>query len=1297
MNKQGLLLRLILTLILMCTNVGLYAYDVEVDGIYYNLNTNAKTAEVTRNNNERYEGNISIPESIFFNGKNYSVTSIGEAAFYYCNGLTSVIIPNCVTSFGFSAFQNCSGLTSITIPNNVTDIGDSAFSGCSGLTSITIPNNVTSICNNTFAYCSSLTSIVIPDNVTSIGNFAFYNCSSLTSIKIPNGVKSIGNSAFMRCIGLTTLTIPNSVTSIGNGAFYGCSGLSSITIPNSVTSIGSSAFAECSGLTSITIPNNITSIEHSTFSGCSSLTSITIPNGVKSIGAGAFMLCNGLTLITIPNSVTSIGGSAFAGCRSLTSITIPNSVTSIGEKAFMLCDGLTSITIPNGVTSIGDEAFSSCGGLISVISEIQNPFSITDNVFNYISSDAILQVPKGAKTKYEAFTGWTKNFKEIVESSSGQGFQRDIFNPIVIDPAPGTYNELPQQIRLTFDNYVKMGAGVVKFKQTDGTLSFNANVSVSDKVATVTHEHPYSEESTWSVEIPEGVFHNQYFDVDEVEDRWNAAMTITYKVDGTGAGTVVIPSVGLHPDAIHAPGDEMHMVINGQGIRKTTIVKKEQIFFMKNGEKVDFTGDILTPEPTENQFAVNTKGLTKGSYTIEMPEGTFEYDAAPGKTVKDVALKVAFYVMTDGSPQTYNLSITASGNGSVSYNNTSIRNNTQSFTVNEGASATVNITPDNGYRIQNVKLNNTDVTSSVDNNKYTINNISANTTLAVVFEAIPSGIDITQYISAVCIGGSITQTNDLINSGSKLNWTFSNNSTESVTLNSMQLIDGLTGSAGNIMNVNEVVNANSSVSYTTTIGATGIHTPVTCRFRYTYNGNEYSTDAKYTGNQGYTLSITSSGNGQVTYNGETIRNTTESYSVDFLSSATLTLTPDDGYKIKSVKVNNNDVTSLVTNSRYIINMITSSQTVEVEFEGIDDISTFTVDGVNYRVVSQSEKTVRVVSGNYGQVLTIPASVSSYGIIWTIVGVESDALSGNNDLVAIIWNPDATFTATVSNPNLLLYVKASQYAPSTIKNVVVNGTANSITLTDAASGNNFYCPQAFTAQKISYTHHYSMMTGIGESRGWETIALPFDVQKIEHAAKGTIVPFAQWRSGDTTKPFWLYELKSNGFVEASSIKANTPYIISMPNNPQYADQYQLVGNVTFSAENVTVSKSDNLQQPKYNDRTFVPNFQIVESDRGMYALNVNNDYVTNDTGMTEGSKFVMNMRKVHPFEAYMTTSSTNAPEFFDVFEGMTTDISEQVLMSTAENEKVYDLQGRRIIKNHLSKGIYIVNGQKIIIK
>ena len=363
----------------------------------------------------------------------------------------------------------------------------------------------------------------------------------------------------------------------------------------------------------------------------------------------------------------------------------------------------------------------------------------------------------------------------------------------------------------------------------------------------------------------------------------------------------------------------------------------------------------------------------------------------------------------------------------------------------------------------------------------------------------------------------------------------------------------------------------------------------------------------------------------------------------------------------------------------------------------EEVNDFIVDDLSFSVVSHTDNTLKLTSVNTGFVLTVPATITANGKTWKVTGIDQDALKNNTELAAIIWNPEAAFTATVSNPNLLLYVKKAQYAPSTINNVVVNGTANSITLVDAASGNNFYCPQAFTTQSISYTHHYSMMTGIGESRGWETIALPFDVQKVTHSSKGTIVPFTQWSSGDAAKPFWLYELKSNGFVEASSIKAYTPYIISMPNNPQYADQYQLVGNVTFSAENTTVKVSDNLQQPKYNDRTFVPSFQVQPSSLGYYALNVSNDYFTNNSGMTDGSRFVLNMRKILPFEAYMTSSSSSAPESIGIFDDMTTEIQEIPNDMLNTSNSVYDLQGRKIEKTKLAKGLYIVNGQKVIIK
>ena len=261
---------------------------VEIDGIYYNLVSKLKQAEVTRNPN-KYKGIVVIPASVTNNAVEYSVTSIGSNAFSSCFNLTSITIPNSVTSIGNNAFSHCIGLTSITIPNSVTSIGYSAFSSCSGLTSVTMGNSV-----------------------TSIGSSAFSGCSSLTSVTIPNSVTNIESGAFSNCSGLTAVTIPNSVASIGNYVFYGCSGLTSVTIPNSVTSIGNQAFEGCSGLTSITIPNSVTSIGYSAFSNCSSLTSVTIGSGVKKIYSQAFASCPELAdVYCLAESVPTTASDAF--------------------------------------------------------------------------------------------------------------------------------------------------------------------------------------------------------------------------------------------------------------------------------------------------------------------------------------------------------------------------------------------------------------------------------------------------------------------------------------------------------------------------------------------------------------------------------------------------------------------------------------------------------------------------------------------------------------------------------------------------------------------------------------------------------------------------------------------------------------------------------------------------------------------------------------------------------------------------------------------------------------------------
>ena len=365
--------KVLITIISMLLPIMVSA-DVIIEGIYYSLNSKAKTAGVTKNPN-KYKGKVTIPEKITIGGLEYSVKIIFNSAFANCSGLTYVKIPNSVEQIDWGAFSNCSGLTSVVIPNSVTSIGGNVFENCSGLTYVTIGNSV-----------------------TSIGSLAFRNCSSLTSI-----------------------TIPNSVTSIESRTFYNCSSLNSVTIGNNVTNIGESAFYACSSLTSITIPNSVTSIGNDSFNGCRNLTSVMIGNNVTSIGKRTFQNCQSLTSVTIPNSVTSIEEHAFNQCSGLTSVTIGNSVTSIGRGAFSSCVGLTSITIPNSVTSIGPRAFDAID-MTSVVSLIENPFIIygkdgiertfSENTFN----NATLYVPIGTIEKYRSTDGW-KDFTYIEEAN----------------------------------------------------------------------------------------------------------------------------------------------------------------------------------------------------------------------------------------------------------------------------------------------------------------------------------------------------------------------------------------------------------------------------------------------------------------------------------------------------------------------------------------------------------------------------------------------------------------------------------------------------------------------------------------------------------------------------------------------------------------------------------------------------------------------------------------------------------------------------------------------------------------
>lgn len=243
--KQSLLSILFL-LVPMLVN----ADAVEIDGIYFNLITKAKTAEVTSNPN-KYSGEVVIPESVEYEGATYTVTAIGKEAFNLCDELTSVTIPGSVTTIGITAFANSNKISSLKIPYGVETIGDYAFYGCNGLVSVDIANSVKSIGQWAFTKCRSLTSITIPGSISTISTCTFEYCDNLTSVILKEGVTIIGSGAFQFCKSLSSLVIPNSVNSIYGYAFRDCISLSSISMPSDISLISQEAFSGCSGLTDV--------------------------------------------------------------------------------------------------------------------------------------------------------------------------------------------------------------------------------------------------------------------------------------------------------------------------------------------------------------------------------------------------------------------------------------------------------------------------------------------------------------------------------------------------------------------------------------------------------------------------------------------------------------------------------------------------------------------------------------------------------------------------------------------------------------------------------------------------------------------------------------------------------------------------------------------------------------------------------------------------------------------------------------------------------------------------------------
>ncbi len=373
------------------------------------------------------------------------------------------------------------------------------------------------------------------------------------------------------------------------------------------------------------------------------------------------------------------------------------------------------------------------------------------------------------------------------------------------------------------------------------------------------------------------------------------------------------------------------------------------------------------------------------------------------------------------------------------------------------------------------------------------------------------------------------------------------------------------------------------------------------------------------------------------------------------------------------------------------------------------------------------------SGNYEGVLANSGIEAIFSRI-----CPQGMLKGMDRLTTVMWGVTNTKMpegriSEAGNPNILLWVADRDNAPSDARNVVVSNNPNSEVLSDPTAtditgeaeaitlraGYPFNAYYSVEAKGVELIKKFDQPTVIGECQGWETIALPFTPEKILREDGKEIIPFSVWPGeDDAPRPFWLYTADGSDWQPASWIEAGQPYIISMPNNPEYIYDYNIMGEVGFMASNVKLGTDDSAPRTtKWKESMlFNATFMPIDYEDGMLSLN------TQGEGNGVPGSIFTDEAETLPFGAYV--SGAGSIKHVPVFggsgielpavstTGLTVDspasgtirissLSDRSVTITAITgvtvAKVEVKAGESVCVDGLAKGIYIVAGIKIMLK
>ena len=1124
---------------------------------------------------------------------------------------------------------------------------------------LVLPNTVTSI----QTVKSGVKTLNVPATVTSISDM--HESADLQEFKVDanNAIYCDVDGVLYSKDKKTLLVMPYGRRSQEN---------MSVTIPEGVEKIASYAFYKMSNITRLQTNAELQEIGNNAFQGCTSISSLTFAEGIKVIGAYNFAGCTGLGRLTFPKGMEEIRNNAFDGCTNLTKITFGDGLKAIRTYAFASCYALTTVDFANSIETIEDRAFWRT--ILNKVILPENLQTIGWQAFvwaNDPSADywkhlqSIVIPAKVTKIGGCAFGGYYHDYDDrwVAERFSVDTVYTHIMEPMHINSnafgnITNTVLVVPTGTKeeyLLWNGWKDFGDRIEEsdallptaskcatptFKREGNTLTITTTTEGADIYYTLNGTDPTAQDKKYDAGNPITLTENGTLKAIAIKEGLNNSEIATYKVDWFTVADVKIALVNLQ-------------------IELSTETEGATIRYTLDGSDPTERSTVYQNLPLSMAEACTIKAIGMKQNWNNSRITTYEYDpdnvTCLAPTFRLSGKQLIIETSTVGGVIYYTLDGTEPTAQSTKYEGP--------VTLTHNCTAKAIVTKE-GYR-----------------------NSSVATFEATIFQAAEPTFSVS----------GTTLTISCATEGAAIYYGIGENATPQTRYEApIALTD------------NQPVKAVAKLEgYKDSPVAEYRHSLITC---------QPATLAKYDGRY-FTLAVPEGAKAYYTLDGTTPTEESTAYTGRTPITERCTL------KTIAVKqwMNNSEVSSY--DFAYFFNGETAEVTTagqlqqSMEWGGTNGMTTLKVHGplnaadLAYMKQNLSGLQHLDLSGTTIEGHALPAE--AFAGMQLVTFISSKDINSVGDrifancprLAAIVWNasekiPDNAL-GEQKNPNLLVYAGNRLLAPAGVVNVVQNGSASSIVLTDVSEGNNnFYCPIAFKAERISYTHNYSMETKVGECQGWETIALPFTVQKITHESKGELTPFKKFEeegSSENARPFWLRALTSTGFEDVSALEANTPYIICMPNSSEYASRYNVNGNVTFSAENADVPVTETVAVEK-GQNAFVPTFLVKEKSSRFWPINRNEAY----SGYLPGSAFVPNLRDVRPFEAYAyDRNNVGAPQILSLADmggfGTTTAIRFMLRDNLKDDGAWYTLDGRKLQQKPAKKGVYIVNGRKTVVK